>query len=302
MLSTKGNAAMKKLLLFISILMVVVMSCDLSVTVVPTNPAPLATDIMISASETSTSVPASATAILPTAADTQVSVGPLTINLPQGLATGVRGNLFPRAEGSDVAPWGVTPGHTELKLEGYLLQAKTHEPRILIYPAQAYGEMCPAAFENMHRLNNMLGGLQVSSHQLPTVPFFSAQQVFASNIQLVSFQNGRGARFLTEYAQYAVSANNSDLFYQFQGLTDDGANYVIAILPISVPVVAETSDAGAVLPAGGVPYPYFAEGIEADMEEYYRSVSDLLNATSPQSFTPTIDQLDQLIQSMLIVP
>ncbi|HEX9387675.1 MAG TPA: hypothetical protein VF918_15235, partial [Anaerolineales bacterium] len=66
---------------------------------------------------------------------------------------------------------------------------------------------------------------------------------------MISFQNGQGVRFLTEYAQYAASANNHDLFYHFQGLTRDGAYYIIAILPITVPVLAETSDGGAVLPS-----------------------------------------------------
>ena len=83
-------------------------------------------------------------------------------------------------------------------------------------------------------MNNILGapGAPIAVAQLPTVPFFNAQQAFASNIQILSFQNGRGVRFLTEYAQYPVSANNQDLFYHFQGLTSDGAYYIIAILPI----------------------------------------------------------------------
>jgi hypothetical protein len=62
------------------------------------------------------------------------------------------------------------------------------------------------------------------------VPFFNAAQVFASNIKVISFQNGKGVRFLTEYAQHAASANNHNLFYYFQGLTGDGAYYIIAIL------------------------------------------------------------------------
>ena len=109
-------------------------------------------------------------------------------------------------------------------------------------------------------------------------------------------------RFLTEYAQYPVSANNAELFYEFQGFTSDGAYYVVAILPITAPVLAETSDAGAPLPPRGIPYPYFAEGIEADMPGYYTAVTALLDSTSPEAFSPTIRQLDLLIQSMRITP
>ena len=143
--------------------------------------------------------------------------------------------------------------------------------------------------------------MPLSSEQLPAIPSFNAQQAFASNMQMISFQNGRGVRFLTEYGQYAVSANNNELFYHFQGLTSDGAYYIIAILPITVPVIAETSDGGAVLPPGGIPYPYFADP-NADMEAYYTAVTALLDGTSPEAFSPTINRLDQLIQSMRITP
>jgi hypothetical protein len=133
------------------------------------------------------------------------------------------------------------------------------------------------------------------------VPFFNTQQVFASNVQVISFQNGRGVRFLTEYAQYAASVNNTDLFYNFQGVTSDGAYYVIAILPITAPALAETSDGGAALPSGGIPYSYFADP-STDMQAYYTAVTALLNATSLDAFFPTINQLDTLIQSMRITP
>jgi len=161
--------------------------------------------------------------------------------------------------------------------------------------------MLPAAFESMHRLNNISGnlGAQISGEQLPAIPFFNTQQAFASKIQPIAFQNGQGVRFLTEYAQYAISANNHDLFYHFQGLTSDGAYYIVVILPITAPELAETSDSGAPLPPGGVPYPYMSDP-NADMKAYYYSVNDVLNATPPESYAPTINQLDALIQSMRI--
>lgn len=299
---------MKKISLFLSLSILVTLACDLLVTVAPTAiPAPV-TPVL--ATVAPTRVPSSTTPISETAAPTalqpsfegvEVAVHPLSIVLSPRLASGVRGLEFPRAAGEEVAPWEVTPGHIQFKLEGYLLQDKFHQPQIYVYPAQAYAELYPPAFESIRRLDNILytpGGPTIND-QLPTVPFFNAGQVFASNIQVVSFQNGQGVRFLTEYAQDAASANNHDLFYHFQGLTRDGAYYIIAILPITVPLLAETSDAGAALPPGGVPYPYMADP-NADMQLYYKSVTDLLNATPSEMFTPTINQLDLLIQSMRI--
>jgi hypothetical protein len=260
---------------------------------------------MIPATVVPTLIPAipTPTALQPTFEGVEVSVNPLSIVLPPGLANGVRGSQIPRVEGQDHPYWDLTPGHTQLKLEGYLLQGKFHEPQIYVYPAQAYAEMVPGAFESIRRLDNILHdpNASISEEQLPTVPFFNAAQVFASNIQVISFQNGEGVRFLTEYAQYAASANNHDLFYHFQGVTRDGAYYIIAILPITVPVLAETSDAGAVLPVGGIAYPDINDP-NADFQGYYASVIDLLNASPSDVFTPTLNQLDLLIQSMRITP
>ncbi|RPJ27152.1 MAG: hypothetical protein EHM33_09050 [Chloroflexi bacterium] len=307
---------MKKVFLFLSIFVLVSLACDMSVTVAaPTSPAPVPTNTTIPATGAPTQISASPTSLpatpVPSAIPTvqqpsfdgvEVSVDPLSIVLSPGVASGARGLQFPRAEG-EIATWEVTPGHIQLALEGYRLQGKFHQPQIYVYPAQAYAEMVPAAFESIHRLNNILYGpaASISNDQLPLVPFFNAQQVFASNIQVIPFQNGSGVRFLTEYAQYAASANNHDLFYHFQGVTRDGAYYIVAILPITASMLVETSDAGAVLPPGGVPYPYMADP-NADMQAYYASVIDLLNATPPEAFTPTINQLDLLIQSMRIAP
>jgi hypothetical protein len=299
------NNLAKKSVFFLSIFILLFMACDMSVSVAPTNPAPAPTESLAPTAAAPTSLPATQ-AVNPTVVQTsfegvEVTVDPLKLVLPATIASGVRGTQVPRAEGQDLPVWGKTPGHLEVSLEGYALQGKLQAPKIYVYPALDYAQMVPAAFESIHRLDNILyppGGPKLND-ELPAVPFFNAQQVFASNIQLMSFQNGQGVRFLTEYAQYPASANNQDLFYHFQGVTRDGNYYIVAILPISNPMLAATSDAGAPLPSGGVPYPFMADP-NADMQLYYQSVVEVLNATPSKDFTPMIEQLDQLIQSIQI--
>jgi len=310
----KGNSTMKKIILFLTIFIVVTLACDLAITAAPaTDPAPQPTNTF-PALENPTQIPASATSISATEAPTSqppsvdgvtVTYGPLGFVLSSGIASGFVGDQFSRVEGDNVASWEETPGHTQITLDGYLLQGKFHQPQIFIYPATEYAVLNPAAFESIHRLDNILYGPGAPdlSQPLPAVPFFNAAQVFASNVQAISFQGGGGVRFLTEYAQYPAPVNNNDLFYHFQGLSRDGAYYIIAIsiFPITVPVLAETSEPGAVLPPGGIAYPDSTDP-NADMEGYYASITNLLNATSPDAFTPTLSQLDALIQSMLIAP
>jgi hypothetical protein len=257
-----------------------------------------------------TDLPAPTVAFNPTATKPPVSAGtnitysPLTVTIPQGIASGASGINFPRLDGEDAAWWQKTPGHLQVSLgDYYILQGKTHQPAIYVYPASAYAEMVPAAFESVHRLQNYLYDPNnvPALDQLPGVPFFNARILFAAHIQPVSFQNGRGIRYITEYGQYPAPANNTELFYNFIGLTSDGVYYIVAIFPVSSSVLAETPDAGAPLPLRGTPYP-FAANPSANMDAYYIAVSDLLNVQPGDSFTPRLAELDQLIQSIWIRP
>ena len=268
-------------------------------------PVATATDLPVNTMIPATEVPETAipTAQPPSGMGTEVTFGSLTLVVPQGVASGASGSDYPRIDSEDTAWWQKTPGHTQVMLgDYYVLQGKFHQPQIYIYPAQAYAELVPVAFEGIRRVNNIIYNPEVliSADQLPAVPFFNAQQVFASKIQIISFQNGSGVRFLTEYAQSAAPINNHELFYHFQGVTRDGAYYIIAIFPITVPLLAETSEAAAP-PPGGIAYPDVTDP-NADWQGYYAAVTGLLNVTSPDTFTPSITQLDLMIKSMLITP
>ncbi|MBP7694738.1 MAG: hypothetical protein KA764_22640 [Anaerolineales bacterium] len=299
---------MKNTLILAPLFIVAALACGRPLT--PTTPAEIpASATPISATEAPTAPSTEALPIAPPTAlpasfqGTAVSFGTVSLVLPPALAIGVRGHEFARVAGDDAAWWQKTPGHIQLDLEGYLLQHKSHQPQIFVYPAQAYAELVPAAFESLRRLDNLLYGpsAPLGLEQLPAAPFFNDVQAFAANIQVIAFQNGSGARFLTQSAQYAAPANNHELFYHFEGVTRDGADYIIAIFPITAPVLAETSAGGAVLPPGGIPYPDITDP-GADWPGYYSAVTALLNTTSPAAFVPPISQLDLLIQSLRITP
>lgn len=314
---------MKKIYLFLSLCIVMALACDLSVTVTPAanTAVPLSTNTAVPGSQITTSVPASTTSapitVLPastpyaqslpmesTAESTKVTFGRLSFELPSSVAGGASGKEYPRFDAQDAAYWQKTPGHLQVSLgDYYALQGKFHQPQIYVYPATEYVELVPPAFESMHRLRNVMNPVApITADQLPSVPFFNAAQLFASNVQAISFQNGSGVRFLTEYGQYPAPVNNHELFYHFQGFTNDGEYYIIAIFPVTAPVLAETGDAGSPLPSGGILYPFFADPDPESLQKYYGEVASLLNATSPEIFTPSIGQLDALIQSMQITP
>lgn len=304
---------MKRTFLILSLLIIVTMACGFSVNLSPTNEAPTAaeTPVLVEPPTTTPEVFISLTQAIPATSVVQpspvtgtlVTIGRLTVEIPSSVASNATGGEIPPVTNEDAPYWEKTPGHLSVSLNDYyVLQGKFHKPQINVYPAIDYATLVPGAFESMHRLRNVVSNVVPSTpDQLPAVPFFNAAQVFASNIQMISFQNGYGVRFLTEYAQYAAPVNNHELFYHFQGFSDDGNYYIVAIFPITAPMLAETDEPGATLPAGGIAYPGINDP-NADFQGYYASVTDLLNTTSPEAFTPTISQLDALIQSMWVAP
>ena len=72
--------------------------------------------------------------------------------------------------------------------------------------------------------------------------------------------------------------------------------YILAILPVTAPILPETDRPDAVVPADGVPLPADTGPNEA----YYLTVTERLNALSPEAFTPSLTALDSMIRSILV--
>jgi hypothetical protein len=229
---------------------------------------------------------------------TEINTDSVSLVIPTGMAAGAMMTKIPPS-GADTPHWELTPGHDELKLNGYVLQNRFHEPKIIIYPAGAFAAMNDGAAENVRRLQIILANpvSPLSDDLLPHVPFFNAGAVITAQTETIRFKNGVGVRMLTQYAQSYAIVNNHELFYHFQGLTSDGGEYIIVILPISAPFLAENWE--ATVPADGIPFPGYSNP-NADFEAYYQQLTEKLNTTQPENFTPSLSALDALIQSLLI--
>jgi hypothetical protein len=216
----------------------------------------------------------------------------ISLRLAPELATGARVESLPENLGTPGGPyWDALPQYVRISLDGYPLTQKFFEPEISIYPVEDYRRVSPQAGPQLDRLQGVLDQQPSSADQYPFLPVFNAGQVFDSDVAYLEFQNGRGVRYLTIYAQYAAPVNNYDLFYTFQGLTDDGKTFISAILPVNHPS----------LPAD----PNALSSAEMDniIKNYDLYIADQATALSSQpagSFTPGLDQLDALIRSLEI--
>jgi hypothetical protein len=233
---------------------------------------------------------------------TAVSYGNVSFFLPKELASNALAGTAPAVVGiADGPGWDVAPEHIKFQLENYALYDTFHEPYILMIPAPEYAAVNEQAAKNIARLQAIISGAAApTAENLPHVTTFNAGQLFAAQIEIVRFANGSGVRFLTEYGQYFATANNHDLFYQFQGLTSDGKYYILAILPASHPLLAHDEKPETAPPPGGIPFPGYEN--ESALTNYYIDVVNLLNSAAPDSFIPALTNLDALIQSISIAP
>jgi hypothetical protein len=272
--------------------------CSFSAGTVVTPTAEEAETIVAATIQAQTEPPgeASAAEVRTQTAGTPVSYEHVSFVLPKGLAGGAKTETVPAVDPSSGAPWDVAPAHIRLTLTEYPLQDKFHEPRVFVYPVDEYTQINPIGAEQIDRLKKIRAGATPLHETLPNVPFFNAAAQISAQIKLISFQNGSGVRFLTQYAQYAAPINNRELFYHFQGLTSDGKYYVIAIFPVTVPILAEDENPEASIPEGGVPIPTAV----GPNDVYYFSVTEKLNSLPADAFTLPLDTLDALVGSILI--
>jgi hypothetical protein len=225
-----------------------------------------------------------------------VSYENVSFVIPSGVASGANPEKMTSVDTNSGAPWEIAPTHLRFTLTGYPLQGKFLEPQIYIYPAAEYAQVNSVASEQIERLKKALSGSPLLKETLPNVPFFNAGHLMAADIQRLNIQNGGGVRELTQYDQYPAPINNHELFYHYEGLTSDGKYYMIAILPIIAPILAEDEKSESPVPVGGVPLPPNM----GPNEVYYFSVTEKLNSLAPDSFTPSITMLDALVQSFLV--
>lgn len=270
------------------------MGCSFSAGTVVTPTADEVGTIVAATMQTYTAVPGEGAATQ--VEGTSVSYEHVSFLIPDGLGRGATAETVSAVDTSSGAPWDVAPTHLRFTLTGYPLQNKFHEPRMFVYPADEYAQGNPTAAEQLDRLKKILMGATPLHETLPNVPFFNAASQIAAQTQMIQFQNGSGVRWLTQYAQYAAPINNHELFYHFQGLTSDARYHLIAILPVTAPILPEDEKPEAAVPEGGVPIPTAV----GPNDVYYFSVTEILNSLSPDAFMPPPGALDELIRSIVV--
>ncbi len=148
----------------------------------------------------------------------------------------------------------------------------------------------PGVTGNLAKLESLLVEKPASLPQwgLPVLPFERAVGANDLAVQGVYLPSGigQGIRFVGRFSQDASAVTNSNLYYVYLGLSNDG-NYLIAFFyPVRASMLADTATKED------------QQSATQDFQAYLIAKIQQLNALSVADFTPDLTTLDALIQSL----
>lgn len=219
---------------------------------------------------------------------TPVNTAEVSFIIPNGIANDASSTMTTDVEFPYINPsFGDMPLHVKLTLNLYALSGTQFEPQIMVFRSAEYAQYGEGNADLMSAMQSLQ---YVDGQPLPE----NLDSSLDAQSHAVNFKNGHGVRYLSQVFTNFLPVNNKDLFYYYQGITDDGQYYVQATLPINAPFLQADDNPNTPLPAGGVPFS------TDDFLGYLDTVTQRLNSTDTFSYTPYLEYLDALIESLQV--
>ena len=192
------------------------------------------------------------------------------------------------------------PAHVRLVFGGIkpdTARVNPREAQVLVIPIAGYlakfaqmPELQEEVRAQIDELKKFLKDRTITDAETITVlPPFNAAQLIHSRIEYLNLPNGQGVRFLTAYATDPAPITSADLFYTFQGFTNDGLYYIAAFFPLETSTLTK-------LPANVAA----AEADEAANRfgDYLARITQQLDGANNGNFKPSLDALDTVMRSI----
>jgi putative hemolysin len=166
-----------------------------------------------------------------------------------------------------------------------------HLAQVLVYKAEDWTNLDPSTAATVTNLQTLLAAKPVSpTSPIPLLPPISASQVFYAQAQYLDFHNGTGVGFITTYKQDVSLITASQIFYTFQGLTNDGQYYVAAFYPISTTLLPAQDN------MTGEEYNQFFQNYDS----YLTTLTAQLNGLLAAGYVPDLRLVEDLMRSIEI--
>lgn len=134
-------------------------------------------------------------------------------------------------------------------------------------------------------------------------PSVGAAILVRTHTQHVDFLSGSGMRAVVMAGQDSFFANNEAAVYEFHGLSADGQYYVVVTIPVDAPFLLSTYDPEENTNEAAIPVPELPNDIEqlyAVIREYNQEAERQLEQLDASRFTPNLQLLDALVNSLEI--
>lgn len=237
----------------------------------------------------------------PNAATTTASFGGIRFAYPSELAYRVEFDMIaPNGDIVQMMP-GPQPGRTVASFVGYPVTNPTRQPQITVIDAGR----TPADVTQVHTAVDRLQQLVEAAPVLQTAESpqddATAQALLGTGEHLflqpewVTFEGGRGIRYLTMFSQnYVNNVDPDKLYYVYEGLSDDGELLVYAQFPLTGSYTLTTPPNDSSDISGG------PDGMSAREAAYIAEVSRELDRIAGDAFTPTLATLDGIVESLVV--
>ncbi len=166
------------------------------------------------------------------------------------------------------------------------------EAQILVFPMAELAEINPMTQTQIETLRSLLAERgTIPPGELPLLPLTNSAQVFHTQAQYLEFGNIQGLRFISQHSQdpHPIMLSQ-ELFYTFQGFTDDDAYYVAAFFPLTTDVLPDTIEVKD------------WDAFHANYDTYLSETTAVLDQLPPAEFTPDLALLDAMIMSIQLEP
>jgi hypothetical protein len=216
------------------------------------------------------------------------TVNGVSLFISPQLAENITAVMAPANVNEEALFWS-TPEHREYQFNNWALKMEAfQQPALRIFSVSEFTAVNPNVGERLAALQVALTAQPSDGSGLDVPSIFGAGQLFQSNIKFLDFQNGSGARWLSQYGQAYFPIGLPSLFYTFQGFTTDGAFYISAILPVNHPVLPDTNSVT------------LDDAFYNNYDSYAAETRITLDAQADSSFNPSLELLDQLVETLLV--
>jgi hypothetical protein len=140
-------------------------------------------------------------------------------------------------------------------------------------------------------LTRWLDGAPDAVADWPMVPFLDMSPQFTAQRRALRFRGGRGIRVVTQFVPDVGFATSGIVRYVFQGLSDDGRDFVLLTVPLTIDGAA-ADDAPEHLG-------FTLDQLEGDADAARRYEQAVAALIAKQGTRPALAELDALVESLV---